>query len=139
MNSNCSNLLYLRNLQEQIRKALLFQRLFLPFIVWRNCSNDLKNSRPSALNFKSFSQSLEQFFLTVGQNNFGNKIPCLRSITHHFKGIRQPQQDIIGHLWKDRNTFQEIQFLFNLFHSSLHHNLLKYTTIQRPYFTRTQS
>ena len=24
---------------------------------------------------KNFSQSLEQFFLTVGQNNFGNKIP----------------------------------------------------------------
>ena len=24
------------------------------------------------MNFKSFSQSLEQFFLTLGQNNFGN-------------------------------------------------------------------
>ena len=33
------------------------------------------NSRPSASNFKNFSRSLEQFFLTVGQNNFGNKIP----------------------------------------------------------------
>ena len=31
----------------------------------------------SASNFKSFSRSLEQFFLTVGQNNFGNKIPFL--------------------------------------------------------------
>ena len=31
------------------------------------CSNDLK----------SFSQSLEHFFLTVGQNNFGNKMPFL--------------------------------------------------------------
>ena len=43
-----------------------------------NCSSDLKNhvnSGPSALNFKSFSRSLEQFFLTVGQNNLGNKIP----------------------------------------------------------------
>ena len=43
-----------------------------------NCSNDLKifaNSQPSALNFKSFPQPLEQFFLTVCQNNFGNKIP----------------------------------------------------------------
>ena len=43
-----------------------------------NCSSDLKifaNSQPSAWNFKSFSRSLEQFFLTVGQNNFGNKIP----------------------------------------------------------------
>ena len=49
---------------------------------FKNCSDlllvsDLKmfaNSRPSALNYKSFSQSLEQFFPTLGQNNFGNKI-----------------------------------------------------------------
>ena len=33
------------------------------------------NSRPSSLNFKTFSRTLEQFFLTVGQNNFGDKIP----------------------------------------------------------------
>ena len=36
-----------------------------------NCSNDLKifeNSLPLASNSKSFSKSLEQFFLTVGQN-----------------------------------------------------------------------
>ena len=32
-------------------------------------------SGPSASNFKSFSRSLKHFFLTVGQNNFGNKIP----------------------------------------------------------------
>ena len=45
-----------------------------------NCTGDLKNfanSRPSASNFKRFSRSLEQFFFTVGQNNFGNKIPFL--------------------------------------------------------------
>ena len=29
--------------------------------------------------FQSFSRSLEQFILTVGQNNFGNKIPFLGS------------------------------------------------------------
>ena len=37
--------------------------------------SDLKNfanSRPPA---SSFFQSLEHFFLTIGQNNFGNKIP----------------------------------------------------------------
>ena len=42
------------------------------------CS-DLKkfaNSGLKAENFKSFSQSVEHFFLRVGQNNFGNKIPC---------------------------------------------------------------
>ena len=45
-----------------------------------NCSSDLKmfeNSRPSASNLKSFSRSLEHFFLAVGQNNLGNKIPFL--------------------------------------------------------------
>ena len=54
----------------------------LTFHYWINCSRDLKifaNSWPLALNFKSFSWSLEQFSLTVGQNNFGNKIPFLLS------------------------------------------------------------
>ena len=72
----------MRNLQEQVKKAFCYQTLFWPFTVWINCSSDLKNfanSRPSASNFKSFSWSLEQFFLTVGQNNFGNKIPFLFS------------------------------------------------------------
>ena len=45
--------------------------------------SDLKKfatSRPSASNFKSFSQSLEHFFLTVGQNNYVNKIPSLLGV-----------------------------------------------------------
>ena len=70
----------LRNLQEQVKKAFCYQKLFWPFTVWINFSSDLKsfaNSRPSASNSKSVSQSLEQFFLTVGQNKFGNKIPFL--------------------------------------------------------------
>ena len=51
--------------------------------VTKNCSSDLKifaNSRPSASNLKSFSRTLVHFFLTVGQNNFGNKIPFLRPL-----------------------------------------------------------
>ena len=52
----------MRNLQEQVKKAFYYQKLFWPFTV-------------SASNFKSFSRSLEHFFLTVGQHNFGNKIP----------------------------------------------------------------
>ena len=70
----------MRNLQEQVKKAFCYQKLFWPFSVWMNFSSDLKNfanPRPSASNFKIFSQSLEQFFLTVGQNNLGNKIPFL--------------------------------------------------------------
>ena len=78
LNSNCSNLLYLRNLREQFKKEFCYQKLFWPFTVRTNSSGDLNifaNSRPSASNFIFFSRSLEQFFLTVGQNNFGNKIP----------------------------------------------------------------
>ena len=79
MNSNCSNLLAMRNLQEQVKKAFCYQKLFWPFTVWKNCCSDLKkfpNSRRSASNFKIFSWSLKQFFLKIGQNKIGNKIPC---------------------------------------------------------------
>ena len=78
LSCNCSNLFDERNLQGQFKKAFCYQLLFWPFSVWMNGSSDLKNianSCSSASNFKIFSRSLEQFFLTVGQNNFGNKIP----------------------------------------------------------------
>ena len=77
LNCNYSNLLDMRNLQEQVKKAFCYQNFFWPFTVWINFSSD---SQPSASNFKSFSRSLEQFFLTVGQNNFDIKIPfCLQN------------------------------------------------------------
>ena len=44
----------------------------------------MANSRPSASNFKIFSRSLEQFFLTVGQNNFGIKIPFFKHCNQVF-------------------------------------------------------
>ena len=55
-----------------------YQKLFWPFTVRINHFGDLKvfsNSWPSTSNFKNVSQTLQQFFLTVGQNNFCNKIP----------------------------------------------------------------
>ena len=64
LNSNCYNSLDKRNLQEQDKKASCYQKLFWPFTIWINCSSDFKifaNFWPSASNFKSFSQSLEQF------------------------------------------------------------------------------
>ena len=70
----------MRNLKEQVNKAFGFQKLFRFFTVWVNCFIYLKyfaNSWTSASNFKFFFWSLEQFFPTVGQNNFGNKIPFL--------------------------------------------------------------
>ena len=65
MNHNCSIFLDLRNLQEQVKKEFRF----------RNCSDlSLFKKIVVASNF-IFFRSLEHFFLTVGQNNFGNKIP----------------------------------------------------------------
>ena len=55
--------------------------LNIDFTLWHTqFLKNLANSRPSASNFKSFSRSLEQFFLSVGQNNFGNKIPFFCSV-----------------------------------------------------------
>ena len=67
-------------------KLRLYQKLFWPFTVWLNCSSDLNfsaNSRSPASNFKSFPWSLEQFFLTEGQNDFGNKMPFQKC--YHFR------------------------------------------------------
>ena len=91
----------MRNLQEQ---SFCYQNLFLPFTVRINCSNDLKkfaNSRPSAPNFKIFSQSLEQFSLTVGQNKFGDKIPVITSKISAYVIVyskkKDLEHDILGH------------------------------------------
>ena len=69
MNSNCSNLFSLRNLQEQVKKAFCYQKLFWPFTVQTNCSSDREN-----LN-------------TVGQNNFGNKEYLMRSWLFFYRYI----------------------------------------------------
>ena len=46
----------------------------------KNCSSDrekLLKFEAESREFSKFLKSLEHFFLTVGQNNFGNKIPFL--------------------------------------------------------------
>ena len=46
------------------------------------------------ISFKSFSRSLEQFFLTVGQKNFGNKRPYgYESVINY---VFFPLQDMFG-------------------------------------------
>ena len=82
-------------LQEQVKKAFCYQMLFWSFTVSINCSWDLNffaNSRPTASNFKSFSWSPEWFFLTVCQNNFGNKIPMSMFLKFFCKILRGVQK-----------------------------------------------
>ena len=59
---NCFNLLDMRNLQEQVKKAFFYQKWFLPFTVLNSDLKNFTNSQPPASNFKSFSWSLELFF-----------------------------------------------------------------------------
>ena len=77
LNLNCSNVLDLRNKlkKSSVSKIVLTFHCFLQF---QNFCKFLD----SASDFKRFSRSLEQFFLTLlGQNNFGSKIPLfLQSI-----------------------------------------------------------
>ena len=66
---NCSDLLYLRNIQEQLKKAFCYHKLFWPFTV-------RTNSWPSASNFKTKNLDHKNNFFSqcTVQNNFGNKI-----------------------------------------------------------------
>ena len=48
----------------------------------KNCSSDrekIMKFEAEGREFAKFSRSLEQFFLTVSQNNFGNKIQFLQN------------------------------------------------------------
>ena len=50
----------------------------------KKCSTDrekLLNVEAEGREFAKFLRSLEQFFLTVGQNNLGNKIPIVIVVT----------------------------------------------------------
>ena len=53
----------------------------------KNCSSDqnfVLKFEAEGREFANILRSLEQFFLTVGQNNFGNKIPLLLCFSHKF-------------------------------------------------------
>ena len=63
MNSNCSNLLDLRNLHEQNKNGILLPN------CEKNCSSE--QEKAEGREFAQFLRSLEQFIQTVkGQNNF---------------------------------------------------------------------
>ena len=69
--------------------------MFWPFTVWINCSSDLNFLQ--ILDLRSFSWSLKQFFLTVGQNSFGKKN------TIPFNSLMNPAFDVFNLLffpWK---------------------------------------
>ena len=64
------------------RKVQLKQLVFTSTISGKIHQNGdtIQNSGNIFFFSQSFSQSLEQFFLTVGQNNFGNKKPIVTKL-----------------------------------------------------------
>ena len=90
LNFNCSNFLDLRNLQEQVKKALCYQKLFWSFTVWINCSSDNKivaNSWPSASNFKSFSRIIlvtKYHFWGIFGSSYITNHKCTANILSNF-------------------------------------------------------
>ena len=65
---------------------ILLPKLFWP-TVRKNCSSDQENFlkfEADGQEFANYLRSLEQFFLTVSQNNFGNKIPFLFNIKKNY-------------------------------------------------------
>ena len=71
LNCNCSDLLDMRNLQEQDGKAFCYQKLFWLFTVWINCSSDPEKLLKFEAESRKFEKKIE------GQNNFVNNIPFL--------------------------------------------------------------
>ena len=81
MNSYCSNLLYLRNPQEQVIKAFCYQKLFWPFTVPTNCSSHLKNifSITRTISYHSWSG---QILLT--KYHFSLKVRIILETKYHY-------------------------------------------------------
>ena len=72
----------MRNLQEKVKRSILLPKILLTFhilnkLLYLVISKLLQILGLQTRISKVFSQSLEQFFLTVGQNNFCNKIPFI--------------------------------------------------------------
>ena len=89
--------------------------------VWMNCSSNLKNS-------ESFSRSLKHFFLSVSQNNFGNKISylagfwcllvdCIQNTSPQIQKIRLVLTDMltqVSSVQLKKLFYQRRAFLFSL-------------------------
>ena len=94
------------------------------------------DSLPSASNFKSFSESLEQYFFTVGQNNFTNKIPfpsfqfrveknSLRHSTLQERPLRAMcnpkyiKYGLLGQAWKPVVVYLVVHIICIIFYANL--------------------
>ena len=86
LNSNCSNLLDMRNLQEQVKKHSVTKNLLWTFTVRTNCSSDLK----IFCKFSAFSLEFQKFFTIL---------KCIGSI--HLRFLIPDRLDLITTIKKN--------------------------------------
>ena len=110
----------MRNFQEQVKKAFCYQKMFWPFTE---------------------GQEFAKKILTVGQNNFGYKIPILELICSHFsignylgttfrcvyRGYKFPQESIQFHAFNITITCNKYKqkrlWIFVLVHNHFYYFL----------------
>ena len=68
LNFNCFNLSSLRNLQEQVKTAFCYKKLFWPFTVWINCSQNV--CKFSAFEFQKFFLITRTIFSHITSEQF---------------------------------------------------------------------
>ena len=62
MNYNCSDFLDVRNLQEQVKKALCYQKLLPKIVLTFHCLNKLFKWSQTICKFSAFSLEFQNFF-----------------------------------------------------------------------------
>ena len=60
-------------------------------------------------------------------------------ITDHFQGVREPDENFIREVGAERNAAEELDLVFQLLKSGLHHDLLEHGALQHPDFGVRQS
>ena len=98
-NFNCSNLSSLRNLQEQVKKAFCYQKLFWPFNVWINWSSDFKNF----CKFSAFNFEFQKFFSITRTIFSHSRVRTILVTKYHFTLMEFPLHSDSMHLQREQS------------------------------------
>ena len=114
--------------------------MFWSFSIWINCFSDLKifaNSWPSASNFQKFFSITRAIFLTLGQNNFGNKIPIIQAHLEKKTFVFNFSINVLNWLVKIKYSYEKVQWLIFRFLEWQIHFFLIYNSILEPISPKT--
>ena len=92
LNSNCSNLSDMRNLQEKVNKAFCYQKLIWPFAVW----------------IIVLVIEKKNWNLRLKAENLQKNVSAIRTIFSHRRSEQLWQQNIICSVWWTNNERQNM-------------------------------